>query len=294
MGSLAPRDGVERLMAGVRGSFDWARHTAHLIGSIGGEDLAVRALAALCELVAFEHTGVFLFRRQRRPRDLLARRTGDTFHRTYFDGTYELDPFYKGAQQQPRSGGVYRMPDLDPSYRRYLARYEMGPRLADVLPQASGHDARGGNGSGRLAEEIGFLLPVGAGRVVHIALIRSTALAPFSDDEVARLRELAPVLQAAFDAHFRWLPNAGDGVLDDEPAMARRCPAEIAARLTSREIEVVEHMLVGLATGQIASRMEIAEGTVKVHRKNVYRKLAVCARDELLSLCLAPRRDARR
>lgn len=278
-------------MAEVRGSFDWARHTAHLIGSIGGEDLAIRALAALCELVAFEHTGVFLFRRQHRPRDLLARRTGGVFHRTYCGDTYELDPFYKGAQQT-RSGGVYRMPDLDPSYRRYLARYEMGPRLADVLPQPSDHLAKGG--SGRLAEEIGFLLPVGAGRVVHIALIRSTALAPFSDDEIARLRELAPVLQAAFDAHFRWLPNSGDYAPDDEPAAARRCPAEIAGRLTAREIEVVEHMLVGLATSQIASRMEIAEGTVKVHRKNLYRKLAVCSRDELLSLCLAPRRGAAR
>lgn len=278
-------------MAGVQGAFDWARHTAHLIGSIGGEDLAIRALAALCDLVPFEHTGVFLFRRQRRPRDLLARRTGGVFHRTYFDGTYELDPFYKGAQR-PQPGGVYRMPDLDPSYRRYLARYEMGPRLADVL--AHPHRQTLPGCSGRLAEEIGFLLPVGGGRVIHIALIRSTALAPFSDDEIARLRELAPVLQAAFDAHFRWVPNTGDGAPDDEPAVARRCPAGIADRLTAREVEIVEHMLVGLATGQIASRMEIAEGTVKVHRKNVYRKLAVCSRDELLSLCLAPRRGAGR
>jgi DNA-binding CsgD family transcriptional regulator len=274
-------------MAGVHGSFDWARHTAHLIGSIGGEDLAIRALDALCDLVPFEHTGVFLFRRQRRPRDLLTRRTGGVFHRTYCDGTYELDPFYKGAQgSQP--GGVYRMPDLDPTYRQYLARYEMGPRLSDVLPQPHRHATPGC--SGRLAEEIGFLLPVGAGRVIHIALIRSTALAPFSDDEISRLRELAPVLQAAFDAHFRWLPDTGIGAPDDDPLVARRCPAEIAGRLTTREIEIVEHMLVGLATGQIASRMAIAEGTVKVHRKNVYRKLAVCSRDELLSLCLAPRR----
>ncbi len=69
-------------MATAGQPFDWARHAARLIGGIGGDDLCLRALDALDELVAFEHTGVFLFNRRRRPRDLLARRTAGAFHRT--------------------------------------------------------------------------------------------------------------------------------------------------------------------------------------------------------------------
>ncbi len=38
------------------------------------------------------------------------------------------------------------------------------------------------------------------------------------------------------------------------------------------------------------ARLSIADGTVKVHRKNIYRKLHVGSRGELLSLCRAARR----
>lgn len=273
-------------MAKAGHSFDWARHASRLIGGIGGEDICLRALDALDDLVAFEHTGIFLFNRRRRPRDLLARRTRGAFHRTYCGHTYELDPFYKGAQR-PLEAGVFRMPDLDPAYRQYLARYEMGPRLADILPPAAARDRR--DGSGRLAEEVGFLMPVGAGRVVHIALIRSTALGPFADDELGRLREFAPVLEAAFEVHFRRLPlplGEEDGTTG---AGGLACPEAIAARLSAREAEVAGHLLAGLATERIAALLSIADGTVKVHRRNIYRKLHVGSRGELLSLCRADR-----
>lgn len=262
-------------------SFDWAGHTARMIASIGRDDLTMNVLAALRELVAFEHTGVFLFRSGRRPRDLLARRYGGVYHRTYCGDTYRLDPFYKGAQRS-QVGGLYRMPELDPDYRQYLDRYEMGPRLVDLLP-ARGPAIPGGGG---LAEEIGFLLPIGAGRVVHIALIRSTALGAFEEREIGPLRTVAPVLQAAFESHFSRYSSTALAARDDE-AELRRQALWRAGRLTAREIEIVENMLLGLATEQIAARLAIAAGTVKVHRKSIYRKLAVSSRDELLSLCLA-------
>jgi DNA-binding CsgD family transcriptional regulator len=246
-------------MATTGHSFDWARHAARLIGGIGGEDLCLRALDALDDLVAFEHTGVFLFNRRRRPRDLLARRTSGAFHRTYCGHTYELDPFYKGAQ-----------------------------RLADILPPGASRERRAG--SGRLAEEVGFLMPVGAGRVVHIALIRSTAIGPFGDDELRRLREFTPVLEAAFEVHFRRLPQPADEPDGESAVDAHACPEAITARLSAREAEVAEHLLAGLATEHIAARLSIADGTVKVHRRNIYRKLHVGSRGELLSLCRAARR----
>ncbi len=274
-------------MATAGQPFDWARHAARLIGGIGGDDLCLRALDALDDLVAFEHTGVFLFNRRRRPRDLLARRTAGAFHRTYCGHTYELDPFYKGAQR-PLQAGVFRMPELDPGYGQYLARYEMGPRLADILPPGASRERR--VGSGRLAEEVGFLMPVGAGRVVHIALIRSTAIGPFGEDELRRLREFTPVLEAAFEVHFRRLPQPADEADGEAAADARACPEAIAARLSAREAEVAEHLLAGLATKRIAARLSIADGTVKVHRRNIYRKLHVGSRGELLSLCRATRR----
>ncbi len=267
-------------MTGVECPFDWASHAAAMIGSLGSEELPLRALTALSDLVDFEHTGVFLFRGQQRPRDLLTRQTGSAFHLTYCQETYRLDPFYMGAQRS--TVGVFRMPELDASYPRYLDRYEMGPRLTDVLPHRM---PRVAGCSGQLREEVGFLLPIGAGRVIHIALIRSTAMTPFCEQEVERLKAIAPVLQAAFENHFRWLRDADHHEPDGGPAICRCLPDWSAARLTAREVEIVEQILIGLATEQIAARLAIAVGTVKVHRKNIYRKLAISSREELISLC---------
>jgi DNA-binding NarL/FixJ family response regulator len=126
--------------------------------------------------------------------------------------------------------------------------------------------------------------------VVHIALIRSTAIGPFGEDELRRLREFTPVLEAAFEVHFRRLPQPADEPDGESAVDAHACPEAITARLSAREAEVAEHLLAGLATEHIAARLSIADGTVKVHRRNIYRKLHVGSRGELLSLCRAARR----
>ena len=66
-------------------------------------------------------------------------------------------------------------------------------------------------------------------------------------------------------------------VLDREAA-AR----EVAQMLTPREIEIVTMVAQGLRNRAIAERLSISEGTVKVHLHNIYEKLGVDGRLELL------------
>ena len=66
-------------------------------------------------------------------------------------------------------------------------------------------------------------------------------------------------------------------VLDRETA-ARAA----ADTLTPREIEIVRMVAQGLRNRAIAERLSISEGTVKVHLHNIYEKLAVDGRVELL------------
>ncbi len=56
------------------------------------------------------------------------------------------------------------------------------------------------------------------------------------------------------------------------------------APLTPREIEIVRMVAEGLRNRAIAERMSITEGTVKVHLHNIYEKLGVDGRLELV-LC---------
>ena len=57
---------------------------------------------------------------------------------------------------------------------------------------------------------------------------------------------------------------------------------EIAALLTPREIEVVRLVANGLSNKVLAEKLFIAEGTVKIHLHNIYEKMGVNRRAELV------------
>ena len=57
---------------------------------------------------------------------------------------------------------------------------------------------------------------------------------------------------------------------------------EVAGTLTPREIEIVRMIAQGLRNRVIAERLTISEGTVKVHLHNIYEKLGVNGRLELI------------
>jgi DNA-binding NarL/FixJ family response regulator len=53
---------------------------------------------------------------------------------------------------------------------------------------------------------------------------------------------------------------------------------EMAAILTPREIEIVRMVAGGLRNKEIAQKLFISEGTVKIHLHNIYEKLGVDGR----------------
>lgn len=54
--------------------------------------------------------------------------------------------------------------------------------------------------------------------------------------------------------------------------------------LTQREIDVVKHVVRGRDRQAIAERLFISEGTVKVHMRNIYQKLGIHSKQELITL----------
>lgn len=101
------------------------------------------------------------------------------------------------------------------------------------------------------------------------------------------LKEMAPTLlvQCLRRVHAggQWLEKESAG-----RAMAKLVRNEdqrrkLATMLTPREIEVVRLVRRGLSNRQIAEGLGVAEGTVKVHLHNVYEKLSVQRRGELIA-----------
>ena len=56
------------------------------------------------------------------------------------------------------------------------------------------------------------------------------------------------------------------------------------AILTIREREVVTLVVAGLSNKELSQRLRVAEGTIKVHLHNIYAKLGIVGRRQLMLL----------
>jgi RNA polymerase sigma factor (sigma-70 family) len=100
------------------------------------------------------------------------------------------------------------------------------------------------------------------------------------------LKEMAPDLLVrcvrTVHAGGRWLEKevAGRAL---ERLVAREATRPKLEELTPREVELVRLANAGLRNKEIAARLGLTEGTVKVHLHRVYEKLGVASRVELLN-----------
>lgn len=88
-----------------------------------------------------------------------------------------------------------------------------------------------------------------------------------------------------------WVPRAVlssfvDSVLESR---TRRMKTESVTNLSRRENEVLESLLLNLANKEIASKLNIAERTVKFHVSNLLSKFGVRRRADLILLCFQSR-----
>jgi len=72
-----------------------------------------------------------------------------------------------------------------------------------------------------------------------------------------------------------------------QKATLRSDALERLSRLTPREREVMQCVVEGLSNKQIASRLQLSEKTIEVHRGNVMRKTAADSVAELVRLSIA-------
>lgn len=86
--------------------------------------------------------------------------------------------------------------------------------------------------------------------------------------------ELIACLLAVLDGKS-WAPTRAG----QEPA--RPLPPTLAEVLTAREMEVVALAALGLSNKSIARRLDLSDGTVKIHMYNVFRKMGLHNRTEL-------------
>lgn len=234
----------------------------------------------MASLVRFDYVVVFAYRGKERPLDLYS--TFDPkehiiFVTLYQAGPYLLDPFYHTARSSRR--GVIRMRELAPD-RFFSSEY-----YRTYYVQTG------------LAEEVGFFVEMEDDITVVLSLMRREATGVFPPAEIALLKKVEPLVTRLTKHYFSGLAGRFDGQAHAGKRRGRKRgenqveiqPADAVwqdLNLTSRETAIVDLVLQGHSSESIGLKLNISTGTVKVHRRNVYRKLGISSQTQLLALYL--------
>jgi DNA-binding CsgD family transcriptional regulator len=234
----------------------------------------------MAALVRFDYVVVFAYRGKERPIDLYS--TFDPkehiiFVTLYQAGPYLLDPFYHTARE--RRAGVFRMRELAPD-RFFSSEY-----YRTYYVQTG------------LAEEIGFFVAADDDITIVLSLMRREETGPFPSAEFALLKTTEPLIANMVRHYWSGLAQRFDARTNFRAHKGRKRgasgsslqPADTVWRdlnLTSRETAIVDLVLQGHSSESIGLKLNISTGTVKVHRRNVYRKLGISSQTQLLSLYL--------
>lgn len=251
-----------------------ARAVADLIVKTGTPALPLALDAFLFAIAPFDLSVIFGYPFDQTPLvlyDGYRDRATRTAMEAYLKGAYLLDPFYT-ASVAGHPPGLWRMRQLSPEQFFESDFYA----AAEVHPCISMEP-------GSLVEEIGFLVPLPAGFTAAYSLMRSRGRRPFSEAEMGNLRAVDPIVRAVISAHWRGLEPAAAGSGDEmEGAFSTFC----ADRLTYQQRRIVQLILRGHSSAAIADMIGVVEGTVKNHRKSIYKRLRISSQSELFAMFL--------
>ncbi|MGO1120471.1 helix-turn-helix domain-containing protein [Rhodovibrionaceae bacterium A322] len=251
-----------------------------LVAAIGSEEFPGILARVIKQLAEIDSYVVLLFSQDHAPivlHDLLDISERPIFYQRYLrEGAFLLDPVFVVAQEQSKSGFM-RVSDIVPDefyQSEYYANY--------YLPSAT-------------LDEACYMQSLGDGRFLHISCGRLHKDHPFTVTEFGRMAEMAPVIQAAAAQHWKHVgldqPRegaAGDKEQESSGPNPSRAINQVLESfgdgcLTERERQVALLLLRGHSSKSAARELDISPATERVHRRNIYLKLAVSSQAELCS-----------
>ncbi len=183
---------------------------------------------------------------------------------TYVSGSFLLDPFYVAGGRQQKFG-FFTLEQLAPKGFKSSEYFRTYYRFSG------------------LSNECGYLIPTGERGFVNMSIGRTSRKKSFERMALKDLSDLTPLIFSVVQHHSIASPNE-----EKEPVQTSlRSQLESAlssfgmSRLTPRESEVINWILHGHTTKAISSALDITVETVKLHRKNAYRKLNITNQSEL-------------
>ena len=237
------------------------------IGTAEWFDSVLNLLGMVCSM---DSGGAMMYHRQQRPRRILHRFNPQERalpEDAYLSGPYVLCPNYQLFAQGCPSG-IYWLRDIAPDdfYESEFYR---------VFYSQIG-----------LSDSIDLLWRINDDTALNIFLERSIRHSKFQLEDKLALKLLLPLIFASAAKHHEHAAAAQRR--DTDNLTHRKVQSTIenfaSSLLTQRERQVLFYMISGYSSALTAQRLSTTEGTIKIHRKNIHRKLDINSQAELFSL----------
>lgn len=240
----------------------------------GEPEFAVRLESALKTVVEFDVFMVFGYIGTSRPTahyyNIDPGRAA-TVIEAYEAGPYLLDPFYAAAAD-PAVTGVRRLRDMAPD-QFYSSEYFRQ------------HYALTG-----IRDEVGIVCRPRLDYSVVVSFTRPVSSPAFGARDLKTIHAVEPVVRLLVERHFANSVHAdrhSDHGRSHSDAINSTLEKMANGLLTPREIEITSLLLRGHSNTSMSERLGIVEGTVKIHRKNIYHKLSISSQAELFARFIA-------
>lgn len=250
---------------------EWHAAVARIIEARDPDALAAALIDGIGMAVNHEGTCVLAFHRNARPEVLhhtLEPAGRAHYLERYLAGPYLLDPLYQLALRSPKPSLCRFRDELPDRFRssEYYRQYCERTHLLD---------------------EMDFLAEVSERTTVVLVVGRRHRM--FTKPELERLELIEPVVQASVRRLWNfWEARRGSGGGNDlVHRRLIRCFERFGEDvLTERERQVSQLLLKGHSSKSIARELDIAPGTVMVHKRNLFAKLDISSQYELFSLLI--------
>ncbi|QKZ04217.1 response regulator transcription factor [Pseudomonas eucalypticola] len=191
----------------------------------------------------------------------------------YIRGGYLLDPFYVACVND-HPAGLWRMSELAPD-----SFFSSGFSISkDLHPCVSSEH-------GTNVEEIGIIIPLRPQVSAVYSVMRYRHNGEFSDEEMEYLSNIKSVIASAFEAHCKIsFPQVHSEAVNSGTVLEDAFMDILQGQLTDSQRYVSKLILQGHSSSSIAANLGISEGTVKVHKHNIYQRLEISSNAELFRL----------
>jgi DNA-binding CsgD family transcriptional regulator len=183
----------------------------------------------------------------------------------YLAGPYLLDPLYQLAMRKKKPSLCRFREELPDRFRssEYYRQYCERTHLLD---------------------EMDYLTQVSAGTTIALVVGRRARM--FSRAELQRLELIEPTVQASIRQIWRKHGNhKARHYTDDVHKRLTECFDGFGkSTLTRRERQISQLLLRGHSSKSVARELNIAPGTVMVHKRNLFAKLGISSQYELFSI----------